>query len=194
MLTFVVLEGFSGTGKTTVANALEQIGWLHLTESAHTVSVDIPLADRADIYSDYSLFGATLKTTGIIAHNRDRRNIVSEGFLVNDLTYSLIRQKRGQSDAASEFFSIVGSVLNKPALKPDLFVILMADEKAIMKRQKLKSDRDRLTNRFFRDTFYQTLNDLHALFGHRNTIVIRTDKGKDEAVKEILDSVARLSK
>lgn len=185
-MAFIVLEGFSGTGKTTIANLLEKKGWLHLTESAHAVSSDVPLADRADVYSDYSLIGATLRTCGVIAHNRKHRNIVSEGFLVNDLTYSLIRQKRGQSDAASEMFTIVGSVLRRPLLHPDLYVLLIADDKTIMKRQKLKSDRDRLTNRFFRKTFYSTIRDLHELFGHTNVVEVRTDKGPEAAVDEIL--------
>ena len=186
-MAFVVLEGFSGTGKTTIANMFEKKNWLHITESAHAIANEIPVADRGNVYSDYSLIGATLRTSGIIAGNRRKRNIVSEGYFISDLAYAMIRQKQGLSEAASEFFPIVGHVIKKKKLQPDLYVLLTASDRSILKRQKLKSDRDRLTNKFFRDNFNTIIMDLHQLFGHKNIVIVSTDKGRDATYRQIVD-------
>ncbi len=66
-MAFVVLEGFSGTGKTTLAKGLESMGWVRLQESAHAVPRDVPVADRADTAADFSLLGATLIYSSIIS-------------------------------------------------------------------------------------------------------------------------------
>jgi len=59
-MAFIVLEGFSGTGKTSLAMGLERRGWLRLQESAHAVPKDVPVAERADTAADFSLLGATM--------------------------------------------------------------------------------------------------------------------------------------
>lgn len=66
-LTFVVFEGFSGTGKTALATHLERCGWLRLQESAHALPNHGPVADKCDTYSDYSIFGATLAYVSTIS-------------------------------------------------------------------------------------------------------------------------------
>lgn len=184
-MAFIVLEGFSGTGKTTIANMFEKKNWLHITESAHAIAQEIPVADRGDVYSDYSLIGATLRNSGIIAGNRRKRNIVGEGYFVSDLAYAMIRQRRGLSEAASEFFPIVHNVIKKKRLQPDLYVLLTASDRSILRRQRLKSDRDRLTNRFFMDNFNTIIMDLHQLFGHKNVVAVSNDKGREATFRNI---------
>src|SRR5713226_8782971 len=66
-MAFIVLEGFSGTGKTSLASGLERQGWLRLQESAHAVPKDVPVADRADTPADFSLLGATMVYSSIIS-------------------------------------------------------------------------------------------------------------------------------
>ncbi|MDG6994188.1 MAG: hypothetical protein JRN36_04790, partial [Nitrososphaerota archaeon] len=106
-MTFVALEGFSGTGKTSLAVRMEGMGWLRLQESAHAVSRDVPVADRADTAADYSLLGATMTYSSIIASQRQARNIVSEGYLTSDLAYAKIRMELGKSTAYPRMLSMV---------------------------------------------------------------------------------------
>ena len=87
-MTFIVLEGFSGTGKTSLALGLEKRGWVRLQESAHAVPRDVPVADRADTAADFSLLGATMTYSSVVSKLRGTRKIVSEGYLLSDLAYA----------------------------------------------------------------------------------------------------------
>jgi len=73
---FVVLEGFFATGKTNLARHLERRGWPRLQESAHALPDHVPVADRGDTYSDYSLLGATLAYASTISRLRRALNAV----------------------------------------------------------------------------------------------------------------------
>src|SRR5437879_1117050 len=135
-MTFVVLEGFSGTGKTSVATGLERQGWLRLQESAHAVPKDVPLADRADTPADFSLLGATMVYSSVISNLRKSRNIVSEGYLLSDLAYAKIRYDLRTSEAYPAMLLMSKRMLEVPALRPDLYVLLKAGSGTIDQRQK----------------------------------------------------------
>ncbi|HEY6282588.1 MAG TPA: hypothetical protein VIW22_01540, partial [Nitrososphaerales archaeon] len=140
---FIVLEGFSGTGKTSLASGLEKQGWLRLQESAHAVPKDVPVADRADTPADFSLLGATLVYSSIISKLRRTRNIVSEGYLLSDLAYAKIRFELKKSDAYPAMFTMCRRILQETAMRPDLYILLKAGPETIDLRQKNKDERER---------------------------------------------------
>lgn len=174
-MTFIVLEGFSGTGKTTLAKSLETTGWLRLTESAHAVSGQVPVAERANTYSDYSLFGATMQYCSIISSMRSKTNIVAEGYFLSDLAYARIRYTLNLSDAFPELLKLAKALLGDKMMQPDLFVLLAADTKVIEERQARKDERDRNMSEFFRTEYYNAINDLHTQLGLENVERVTTD-------------------
>src|SRR5579863_7351068 len=142
-LPFVVLEGFSGTGKTSLAIGLEKMGWLRLAESAHVVPTDVPVADRADTPADFSLLGATMVYSSIISKKRQSRNIVSEGYLLSDLAYARVRYDLGKSKAFPAMLEVCRKILGDETLRPDLYILLDAGADTIGNRQQKKDDREK---------------------------------------------------
>jgi thymidylate kinase len=191
-LAFVVLEGFSGTGKTSLATAMEKLGWLRLQESAHAVPKDIPVADRADTAADFSLLGATMTYSSVISKLRRTRNIVSEGYLLGDLAYAKIRYELKKSDAYPSMLSMCRRVLKVPELRPDLYILLRATTGTIDIRQKGKEDRERNVTEFFRTRYYTALEEIHRELGEERSEVVETDSDLDVTLKNILALLARL--
>lgn len=186
-LAFVVLEGFSGTGKTTLAKGLEEKGWLRLPESAHIVPKWVKLADRADTFADYSLLGATLSYCPLISEMRPKQNLVSEGYLLGDLAYARIRYDLGRSKAFPEMLEICRHVLSHEALRPDLYIRLQARSDTIETRQKVKDERDKNLTEFFRTRYYTALEELHSELGESRTETIYTDSDTAHTLEEILE-------
>ena len=190
-MAFVVLEGFSGTGKTSLAIGLERQGWLRLQESAHAVPRDVPVAERADTAADFSLLGATMMYSSIITRLRGTRNIVSEGYLLGDLAYAKIRYELKKSDAYPSMVAMVRRILQEPAMRPDLYILLKAGEETIDVRQRSKDDRERNPTEFFRTRYYTALAEIHEELKEENVEVVETDSDIDVTLQGILQILAR---
>jgi thymidylate kinase len=190
-MVFIALEGFSGTGKTTISRLLARRGWVAIPESAHFVPKTVPLADRGNTYSDYALIGATLTSSYDIVNLRRERNVVADGYIVSDLTYSKIRYERGQSKAYPVLRRFVFSLLKDKLLVPDLFVVLKADEDTIYRRQKYKEEREKNINIYFMERYYKILYMLHREMGH-NFTNLSTDERKEKTERKIVEMVEKL--
>jgi len=190
-MVFVVLEGFSGTGKTSLAMGLERRGWLRLQESAHAVPKEVPVAERADTAADFSLLGATMTYSSIITKLRGTRNIVSEGYLLGDLAYAKIRYELKKSDAYPSMVTMVKRILQEPAMRPDLYILLKAGEETIDIRQRSKDERERNPTEFFRTRYYTALEEIHVEVKEKNMEVVETDSDIDATLQEILRILAR---
>ncbi|MDA4127204.1 MAG: AAA family ATPase [Thaumarchaeota archaeon] len=188
---FIALEGFSGTGKTSLATGLERQGWLRLQESAHAVPKDVPVADRADTPADFSLLGATMVYSSIISKLRGTRNIVSEGYLLSDLAYAKIRFELKKSEAYPAMLTICRRILQEPAMKPDLYILLKAGAETIDLRQRDKDERERNMTEFFRTRYYSALAEIHDELGEKKSEVVETDSDLDVTLQRILDVIRR---
>jgi thymidylate kinase len=185
-LVFVALEGFSGTGKTSLATGLERMGWLRLAESAHVLPKEIPVADRADTYADFSLVGATLQYCSVIARNREKRNIVSEGYLLGDLAYARVRYDLNKSDAFPVLLTLVKKVLTDKMMQPDLYLLLKAKTDTIGKRQLAKDERDKNLSDFFQEHYYSAIMEMHERLGQDKLEVVYTDADPEKTLTTIL--------
>jgi len=190
-MTFIVLEGFSGTGKTSLAMGLEKLGWLRLQESAHAVPRDVPVADRADTAADFSLLGATMMYSSLISKLRSTRRIVSEGYLLGDLAYAKIRYELGKSDAYPAMMTMVKRILEEPSIGPDLYLLLKAGPDTIDMRQKSKDERERNLTEFFRQRYYTALAEIHQELGQREPEVVQTDADPAVTLEAILKILNR---
>ena len=190
-MAFIVLEGFSGTGKTSLAMGLEKRGWLRLQESAHAVPKDVPVAERADTAADFSLLGATMMYSSVISKLRGTRNIVSEGYLLGDLAYAKIRYELKKSDAYPSMVAMVRRILQEPAMRPDVYLLLKAGGETIDIRQRGKDDRERNPTEFFRTRYYTALREIHDEMGEGNIEVVETDGDIEATLQEILRILAR---
>jgi len=190
-MAFIVLEGFSGTGKTSLAMGLERRGWLRLQESAHAVPRDVPVAERADTAADFSLLGATMVYSSIITKLRGTRDIVSEGYFLGDLAYAKIRYELKKSDAYPSMVAMVRRILREPAMRPDLYVLLKAGQETINVRQRSKDDRERNPTEFFRTRYYTALAEIHEELKEENLEVVETDSDIDVTLRDILQILAR---
>ncbi len=190
-MAFIVLEGFSGTGKTSLAMGLEKRGWMRLQESAHAVPKDVPVADRADTAADFSLLGATMTYSSVISKLRQTRNIVSEGYLLGDLAYAKIRYELRKSEAYPSMVEMVKRVLLVPALRPDFYIILKAGPDTISSRQKSKDERERNVTEFFRTRYYTALEEIHTEMGEGTTEVVETDSDLEMTLGTILKVLER---
>lgn len=190
-MAFIVLEGFSGTGKTTLAMGLERQGWLRLQESAHAVPKDVPVADRADTAADFSLLGATMTYSSVISKLRNKRNIVCEGYLLADLAYAKIRYELKMSDAYPSMVSMCRRVLEERAMRPDMYILLKAGPETIDLRQRNKDERERNVTEFFRTRYYTALAEIHEELKEERTEVVETDSDLDVTLRIILDILGR---
>ena len=185
-MAFIVLEGFSGTGKTSLAMGLEKQGWLRLQESAHAVPKDVPVAERADTAADFSLLGATMMYSSIISKLRGRRNIVSEGYLLGDLAYAKIRYELKKSDAYPSMVTMVKRILEEPAMRPDLYILLKAGQETIDIRQRSKDEREKNVTEFFRTRYYTALSEIHDEMKAWNGEEVAPDSDVEATLRSIL--------
>lgn len=192
-MAFVVLEGFSGTGKTTLAQHLERRGWLRLQESAHALPDHVPVADRGDTYSDYSLLGATLTYTSTISKLRGTRDLVSEGYLLSDLAYAKIRFELKKSTAYPAMLALCREVLAIPRMRPDLYVLLDACPETIDDRVVGKNERDRNPTELFRARYYAALGEIHEETNEMNVEKVHTDSDAKRTLDMVLAAVKKRS-
>jgi len=185
-MVFVVLEGFSGTGKTTLAKAMERKGWVRLEESAHAVPKEVPVADRADTFADWSLVGATMVYSSLISRLRQRRNIVSEGYLLSDLAYAKIRYELKKSTAYPAMMALCKKILSDPIMRPDLYIVLQAGADTIDSRQRRKSNRERNETEYFRKRYYSALSEMHEEIQQENIERIDTDYDRKATLQKIM--------
>ncbi len=190
-MAFIVLEGFSGTGKTSLAIALERLGWLRLQESAHAVPRDVPVAERADTSADFILLGATMTYSSLISKLRQTRKIVSEGYLLGDLAYAKIRFELKKSDAYPAMISMVRRILEEPSMRPDLYIVLKAGQQTIEQRQSRKDDRERNVTEFFRTRYYSALIEIHAELKEERTEIVETDADVEATLQKVLDVLGK---
>jgi len=176
-MAFIVLEGYSGTGKTTLSRGLERRGWLRFQESAHALPDHVPVADRGDTFSDYSLFGATLSYSSAISRLRGTRNLVSEGYLLSDLAYAKVRFGLKKSGAYPALLALCREALKSPRLRPDLYIALKAGHGTVKRIQAMKSERDREMAGIFRESYYEALAEVHRVLGESmvETLIMDTD-------------------
>ena len=186
-MAFIVLEGFSGTGKTSLAMGLERMGWLRLQESAHAVPKDVPVADRADTAADYSLLGATMVYSSIISKLKGTRNIVSEGYLLSDLAYARIRYDLKKSRAFPSMVAVCREILSDPTLRPDLYIVLDAGAETIGQRQRGKDERERNLTEYFRTRYYSALAEVHEELGETKIERLQTDSDLNVTLEAILE-------
>ena len=191
-MTFIVLEGFSGTGKTSLAMELEGLGWLRLPESAHAVPKEVPVADRADTAADFSLLGATMTYSSLISKLRGTRKIVSEGYLLGDLAYAKIRYELKKSDAYPAMMTMVKRILEEPHMRPDVYLLLRAGPEAIDLRQRGKEERERNLTEFFRERYYSALAEIHQELNEERTEVVETEADPGVTIQVILQKLNRL--
>ena len=190
-MTFIVLEGFSGTGKTTLAKTLERRGWLRLTESAHAVSSEIPVGERANTFSDYSLVGATMQYASIIARSRLDRDIVAEGYFLSDLAYALIRYDLRKSAAFPHLLEMVRNVLRERVLQPDLYLLLRAHSATIRRRQEEKNEREKNVSKFFRERYYTAIEYIHGELRQGKLEIVNTDSDAEKTLARIIVKLRR---
>ncbi len=190
-MVFVVLEGFSGTGKTTLAKELEGRGWLRLPESAHAVPKVVPLADKADTFSDYSLLGATMVYSSVIVRARGKRDIVSEGYLLSDLAYARVRYELKKSDAYPSMMALCRRMLEDERLRPDVYVLLQARPGTLAKRQKGKGERERSADELFRGRYYSALAEIHEHLGETKVEKVYTDSDPKMTLKAVLAALRK---
>jgi len=183
-MTFLVLEGFSGTGKTTLARHLEALGWLRLQESAHALPDNVPVADRGDTYSDYSLLGATLAYASTISTLRRVRDLVSEGYLLSDLAYAKVRFEMRKSSAYPAMLTVCREVLSNAEMKPDLYILLETRRDSLRSRNIGKKEID--VSGFSMTSYYSALEEIHKELGERNIENVYTDSDSEVTLKEVL--------
>ncbi|MDV3244184.1 MAG: AAA family ATPase [Nitrososphaerales archaeon] len=188
---FVVLEGFSGTGKTTMARGLERRGWLRLAESAHVVPKDVPVAERADTLADYSLMGATMVYCSLISKFRNTRSIVSEGYLLSDLAYARIRYDLGKSEAYPAMLAMCKRILSDKRLQPDLYILLEARTETISERQQRKNEREKNVDEFFRKRYYTAIAEMHERLGQDKVETVYTDSDLGATLEAIIALLRR---
>lgn len=190
-MTFIVLEGFSGTGKTSLALGLEKRGWVRLQESAHAVPRDVPVADRADTAADFSLLGATMTYSSVVSKLRGTRKIVSEGYLLSDLAYAKIRYELKLSGAYPSMVAMVKRILEEEALRPDLYILLKAGKETISNRQLGKGERERNTAEFFRTRYYTALAEIHEELNETNIEEVETDHDVEVTLSSVIETLER---
>ena len=157
-----------------------------MAESAHVVSSQVPLAERGDTFSDYSLVGATMQYCSVIARSRREREIVTEGYLLSDLAYALIRYELKRSSAFPHLVGIVRRILSDRELQPDVYFILRARSSTITRRQEEKSEREKNMSEFFRKRYYTALEYLHRELDQGNFEVVNTDGIVEETLTKVM--------
>ncbi len=177
-----MLEGFSGTGKTTLAKMLEARDWMRLQESAHALPDHVPVLDKGDTRSDYSLLGATLAYVSTVSRMRKDRNVVSEGYLLSDLAYAKVRMALGLSSAYPSMLSICREVLADGCARPDLYVQLSSRPG----ESGTKVPATGAAKELFRTRYYEALSEVHTELGETDVVSLSTEPDAASTLDKVL--------
>jgi len=111
--------------------------------------------------------------------------------LLGDLAYAKIRYELKKSDAYPSMVAMVRRILQEPAMRPDLYILLEAGQETIDTRQRSKDDRDRNPTEFFRARYYTALAEIHDEMNEKNVEAVRTDSDIDATLQNILQTLGR---
>ena len=141
--------------------------------------------------ADFSLLGATMVNSSVVASARGNRDIVSEGYLLSDLAYARIRYELKLSEAFPEMMALCKKLLEHDRMRPDLYILLEAGKDTIARRQGGKGDRERNVTRFFRERYYSAIEEIHEELGEKNVEKVFTDSDPRVTLRLVLEKARR---
>ena len=196
---FLVLEGLPGSGKTTVGQLLEELGWIFFPEVATLLGAKgVPIGDRGDTSSDLLIFAEEFRRVeDIKRHILEGRNVVVDSYFPTDLSFAFARCKQNQSTCYPTCLNQYLNAQTSGAIpKPDLYVHLNIPLKDSVTRQRnrKKDDFTTLNMSLLRDV-KRHLSFVHEIF-EREIPVFRFDarKSQKEIVQAVLTFVERQHK
>ncbi len=195
---YIAIEGIDGCGKSTIANALNNL----LLEEGHDVqrvwepgSTPIGEALRTILKSEQGTFDEEITpTTEILLFNASRmqmlHNVVAPALkagkiVLSDRCYLSTRAYQGYGRGMKKEVNALESLI-PDELKPDLIIYLDVGLDTAKKRRNVREDSDRIEDQD--EEFFRTVRDCYRTAAHLDTDRIKRVNANGP-VNEVLDTV-----